>query len=155
MVETQSAIADSPPIVWTAKKLADAARQFEKHRTGRTPKSVTAVMVDGSLVITLRETLSPTEQEMAKTWDGADQLQKSHRRRFRTSWGSLRREVEDITGIAVRAATSEVAARTGTVVLVFRLASNVGISTWSESQNEPTSIDRSYVNGEPALGGEG
>ncbi|MBC7815841.1 MAG: DUF2294 family protein [Planctomycetaceae bacterium] len=144
-----------PSEIWAAKRLAELARQFEKHRTGRTPASVTAVLVDDSLVITLRGELSTAEQELAKTPEGAAQVRESHRQLFLTTSGSLRQEIEVITGVAVLEATSEVATHTGTVVLVFLLAASVAASTWSESTSEPASPDQSSVNGEPALGGEG
>ena len=154
--ESTSETTPSPPSdIWAAKQLAEVARQFEKHRTGRTPESVTAVLVDDSLVITLRGVLSSAEKEMAKTPVGAAQVREFHRQLFLTSCGSLRQEIEVITGVAVREATSEVATHTGTVVLVFLLAASVGASTWSESmKSESTSRDPSCRNGEPALGGE-
>src|SRR6185295_32641 len=107
--------------IWAAKRLADAARRFETHRTGRSPESVTAVLVDDSLVITLRGMLATTEKESAKTPVGAAKVREFHRQLFLTSCDPLRQQIETITGVAVLEATSEVATLTGTVVLVFLL----------------------------------
>ena len=114
-----------------AKQAACAACEFEKQRTGRTPQSVTAVLCDDSLVITLRGVLSPAEKDLAKSPAGAAQVQEFHRQLFINTCDSLRREIEKITGVVVREATSEVATETGTVVQVFLLAANVAPGTWS------------------------
>ena len=42
-----------------AQQIAQAAIAFEKGRTGHTPKSVTVVMSDNTLMITLHGALSP------------------------------------------------------------------------------------------------
>ena len=52
-IETPSERAELPSEIGAAKQLADVVRQFEKERTGRMPESVTAELVDVSLVITL------------------------------------------------------------------------------------------------------
>lgn len=155
MVETVLEIANPTAEIWAAKQLANVARQFEAHRTGREPESVTAVLLDDSLVITLREALSSAEQEAAKTPVGAAQVRESHRQHFLTSSDSLRHEIEAITGVAVLEATSEVTTLTGTVVLVFLLAASVAASTWSESKSESTSLDSSGSKVKPDEGGEG
>ena len=154
MAESPSEKADPPSEMWAAKRLADVARQFEKHRTGRTPESVTVVLVDDSLVITLRGVLSLAEKDLAKTPVGAAQVRELHRQLFLTACDSLRQEIETIIGVAVLEATSEVATHTGTVVYVVLLAAGVAASTWSESTSEVISLDPSRGKEDPVLGGE-
>jgi uncharacterized protein YbcI len=154
--DSASEVTSLPPSeIWAAKKLADVARQFEKHRTGRTPESVTAVLVDDSLMITLRGVLSAAEREMAKTPVGAAQVREFHRQLFVTSCSSLLQEIEGIIGVAVLEATSEVATHTGTVVLVFLLAESVTASTWSEPTSVSTSLGSTGGSEKLDLGGEG
>ena len=51
-----------------AQQIAQAAIAFEQRRTGNhVPKSVTVVLSEGTLVITLHEALSPAEKSMAKS----------------------------------------------------------------------------------------
>lgn len=147
---------ESTSEIWVAKKLAETASQFETHRTGRVPNSVTAVLIDDTLVITLRGTLSSTETELAKTPIGAAHVREQHRQLFLTSCPALRQEIEVITGVGVLEATSEVATHTGTVVLVFLLAGNVTASTWSETKTkvEPVSVGSPSSSTKPELGGE-
>lgn len=116
-----------------AKQVALAACDFEHQRTGHAPKYVTAVLTDHTLVITLCGMLSPVEMDLAKGPAGAAQVQEFHRQLFINACGLLRREIEKITGVHVRDATSEVTTETGTVVQVFLLADSVTAGTWSGS----------------------
>jgi uncharacterized protein YbcI len=123
-----------------AKRIARAAIAFEQQRTGHVPRSATVVLSDDTLVITLHGALSPAEQALAKTPEGITQLQEFHRELFANASGSLRQEIERITGVEVREATAEVEPATGTVVKVltsgtvvqvFLLADSVGMETWN------------------------
>jgi uncharacterized protein YbcI len=126
-----------------AQQIAQAAIAFEQRRTGNhVPKSVTVVLSEGTLVITLHEALSPAERALAKSPAGAAQMQEFHRQLFANSSDSLRQEIKRITGMEVREATAEIeptsgavvqAFTTGTVVQVFLLAGNSATETWSES----------------------
>src|SRR6478609_7084802 len=103
----------------TAQQIAQAASVFERRRTGHAPKSVTVVLSEDTLVITLHAALSPAEQALAKTPAGAAQVQEFHRQLFTNSSDALRKDIKRITGVEVREATSEVESTTGTVVAVF------------------------------------
>jgi uncharacterized protein YbcI len=127
-----------------AQQIAQAAIAFEQRRTGsHAPKSVTVVLSEGTLVITLHEALSPAERELAKTPAGAAQMQEFHRQLFASSSDALRQEINRITGMQVREATAEIepasgavvqAFTTGTVVQVFLLGGNTPTETWSGNQ---------------------
>jgi uncharacterized protein YbcI len=125
-----------------AEQIAQAAIAFEKKRTGHAPKSVTVVMSDNTLMITLHGALSPAEVALAQSPAGAAQVQEFHRQLFTSVAHSLREEIKRITGVEVREATAEVepttgtvvqAFTTGTVVQVFLLACDVPSETWSGS----------------------
>jgi uncharacterized protein YbcI len=124
------------------QQIAQAALAFEKHRTGHAPKSVTVILSENTLVITLHGALSPAEKALAKTPAGAAQVQDFHRQLFLNSAAPLRQEIKRITGVEVREATAEGEAATGnvvqaftsgTVVQVFLLAGNVPGESWSEN----------------------
>src|SRR5580692_3815523 len=91
-----------------AKQIAQAAIAFEKRRTGHTPKSVTVVMSDNTLMITLHGALSPAERALAKSPAGAAQVQDFHRQLFSSAAASLREEIKRITGVEVREAVAEI-----------------------------------------------
>jgi uncharacterized protein YbcI len=125
-----------------AQQIAQAAIAFEHRRTGHRPKSVTVVMSDNTLMITLHGALSPAEKALAKSPAGAAQVQDFHRQLFTSAADSLRQEIKRITGVEVREAVAEVepttgtvvqAFTTGTVVQVFLLACDIPSETWSGS----------------------
>ena len=102
-----------------AQQVAQAASDFQRQRTGHLPKAVTAVLSEDTLVITLHGALSPAEAALAKTAEGAAQVQDFHRQLFANSCEPLRQEIKRITGVAVREAGAEVETSTGTVVQIF------------------------------------
>jgi len=131
-----------------ARQIAQAASVFEQQRTGNTPKSVSVVLSDTTLVITLHGALSEAERTLAKSPEGAAQIQDFHRQLFANASESLRQEIKRITGVDVREATAEVEPTTGTVVGVFTtgttvqvylLAHAVPAESWSGSEPDDQS----------------
>lgn len=125
-----------------AQQIAQTASAFEQQRTGHAPKSVTVVLSDDTLVITLHGALTPAEKALARSSAGAAKVQEFHRQLFNNSADELRRKIKGITGVEVTEATSEVETESGTVVRVFTtgkvvqvflLAQSVPTETWSGS----------------------
>src|SRR4051812_16851915 len=103
-----------------AQQIAQAAIAFEQRRTGNhVAKSVSVVLSEGTLVITLHEALSPAERALAKSPAGAAQLQEFHRQLFASASDTLRQEIKQITGMEVREAVAEVETSSGAVVQAF------------------------------------
>ena len=115
------------PNLTMAQQIAQAASAFEQQRTGHVPKSVTVVLSDDTLVVTLHGALSPAETALAKSPAGAAQVQDFHRQLFANASDSLRQEIKRITGVEVREATAEVEPTTGTVVGVFTTGTTVQV----------------------------
>jgi uncharacterized protein YbcI len=127
------------PTSTMAQQISQAASALHRQRTGHIPKSVAVVLGEDTLVITLHEALSPAEKNLAKSSDGAAQVQEFHRQLFANDSDSLRQEIKRITGVEVREAVAEVETTTGcvvqvfttgTMVQVFRLANGVPSDTW-------------------------
>ncbi len=123
-----------------AQQIAEAALAFHQKRTGHTPSSVTVVLGEDTVVITLHGALSPAEQVLAQSQVGAAQVREFHRELFINSAATLREEIKRITGVEVREAVAEVEPTIGSVVQVFttgamvqmfQLAKNVPTDTWS------------------------
>jgi uncharacterized protein YbcI len=126
-----------------AQHVARAARDFQQQRTGHAPKAVTVVLSEGTLVVTLHEVLTLAELALARTPEGANQVREFHRELFHSSVGSLRAEIERITGVPVREAAAEVETTTGavvhvftsgTMVQVFQLAGGLSAESWNGSK---------------------
>jgi uncharacterized protein YbcI len=130
-----------------AQQIAQAAMAFQQERTGHAPDSVTVVLNEDTLVVTLHGALTKAEKTLAKSPEGATQVQEFHRQLFSNSSEPLRREIKKITGVDVREATAEIetstgavvqAFTTGTMVQVFLLAQKVAPGTWTEGgSNDP------------------
>lgn len=124
-----------------AQQVARAAIAFQTQMTGHTPRAVSVVLSEGTLVITLHEALSPAEKALAqKSPAGAAQVQEFHRELFANACDTLRGEITRITGVEVRQAAAEVEFTTGSVVQVFTsgttvqvflLAQNVPADSWT------------------------
>jgi uncharacterized protein YbcI len=110
-----------------AEEVAQAAVAFERQRTGHAPESVTVVLSDATVVITLHGALTPVEMALAKKPAGAAQVQEFHRQLFASASEPLRREITRITGVEVRDAVAEVETTTGTVVGVFTTGTMVQV----------------------------
>jgi uncharacterized protein YbcI len=135
-----------------AQQVALAASAFQQQRTGHAPKSVTVVLSGDTLVILVHGALSPAEQALAMSPEGAAQVQEFHRQLFDTSADALRDEIKRITGVEVCEAAAEVQPATGTIVQVFTtdtmvqvflLAHGLSDETWNgKSAADPASETR-------------
>jgi uncharacterized protein YbcI len=102
-----------------AQQIAQAATAFQQQRTGHQPQSVSVVLSGDTLVVTMHGALSPAEQAMAESEDGAAKVREFHRQLFLSASDTLRGEIKRITGLDVREATAEVEPKSGAVVQVF------------------------------------
>lgn len=130
-----------------AEHVAHTVRDFQQQRTGHAPKSVTVVLSEGTLVVTLHDALTVAEKALSQTAEGAAQVREFHRALFQSSVGELRSEIERITGVAVREAAAEVETSTGavvhvfttgTMVQVFQLSGGLSAETWNGSDVAPS-----------------
>ena len=108
-----------------AQQLAQMASVLQQQRTGLAPRAVTAVLSEDTLVVTLHDALTPVEKALARTPEGAAQVQEFHRQLFFSSSESMRQEIKRITGREVREATAEIETATGALVHAFTTGSMV------------------------------
>ena len=121
-----------------AEQIAHAATAFQRQRTGHEPKSVSVVISGETLVVTLNGALSPAEQAMSRSSEGAAKVQEFHRQLFLNASETLRTTIKRITGMDVREVTAEVEPATGTVVQVFSSGTMVQVfllSGWMPSES--------------------
>jgi uncharacterized protein YbcI len=110
-----------------AQQIAEAATALQQQRTGHAPKSVSVVLSGDTLVVTLHGALSPAEQAMAQSPEGAAKVQEFHRQLFFSAADKLRQEIKRITGVEVREASAEVEPTSGVVVQVFSTGTMVQV----------------------------
>lgn len=123
-----------------ARQIAEAVGEFELRTGSYLPKSMSVMLSDRTLVITLHDALSPIEHTLAQSSSGADRLEEFHRALFANNPGSLRQEIKRITGMEVCEAATELepaagsvvkVSTSGTVVHVILLEGSVPLDTWS------------------------
>lgn len=102
-----------------SKQLAQIALSMQAERTGHTPKAVTVVASDETVVLTLHEALTPAEKILASTETGAAKVEQYHRALFAVSCDELRKEIQRLTGRKVREAAVVVEPATGAIVHAF------------------------------------
>lgn len=110
-----------------SKELADIALTMQSERTGHTPKAVTVVASDETVVVTLHEALTPAEKILARTEAGASKVEDYHRALFAVSCDELRREIQRLTGRKVREAAVVVEPASGAIVHAFTSGTMVQI----------------------------
>jgi uncharacterized protein YbcI len=102
-----------------AEQIAQAATELQQQRTGHQPKSVSVALGGDTVVVTLHGALSPAEQAMAQSPEGAAKVQEFHRQLFLNASDALRQEIKQITGMDVLERSAEVDPTCGPVVEVF------------------------------------
>jgi uncharacterized protein YbcI len=100
-------------------QLAQMASRFQEQRTGRRPTAATAVLSEDTLVVTLQGALTPAEQALSQSPQGAAQVQEFHRQLFAGSATEMRQEISKLTGRRVKEVAAELDPATGSVVHAF------------------------------------
>lgn len=132
-----------------SKELAQIAMTMQSERTGHTPKAVTVVASDETVVLTLHEALTPAEKILAHTETGAAKVEQYHRALFAVSCDELRKEIQRLTGRKVREAAVVVEPATGAIVHAFTSGTVVQIF-----QLEPHGVVTHVSAGIPSDGSE-
>jgi uncharacterized protein YbcI len=102
-----------------AEQIARVATESQQRRTGHGPNSVRVILSGDTLVVTLHGALSPAEQAMSQSLEGAAKVQEFHRQLFQSASETLREDIRRITGMDVREAAAEVEPASGAVVQVL------------------------------------
>jgi uncharacterized protein YbcI len=108
-------------------ELASMASALQLKRTGHLPKSVTVVLGEDTLVVTLDGALTPAEQALTRTPEGSTKVQEFHRQLFANSNDEMCREITRITGRQIRESAAEVNNSDGTALRTFPTGSMVQI----------------------------
>jgi uncharacterized protein YbcI len=133
------------PLTMTAQ-VAHTVRDFQQQRTGHTPKSVTVVLSEGVMLVTLHEALTPAEIILCQTDKGLARLRDFHRDSIRASLGPLGTEIERIAGVALQEVVADIEPATGdivhifttgTLLQVFKLTGCLSAETWVGSERDP------------------
>ena len=109
------------------QQVARVAGELQQKRTGVAPTAVSAMLSGNTLVVTLDDALTPAEQALSRTTQGAAQVQEFHRQLFASSSTSIRERIKTITGRDVREATAEIETETGAIAHAFKSGAMVQV----------------------------
>ncbi len=124
------------------QQLAEMASTQQQQRTGIAPTSVSAILSEDTLVVTLHDVLTPAEKALASTAAGAAQVHEFHRQLFATSSEPMRQEIKEITGREVREGAVEIEAAPGAVVHAFTAGAMVQVFLLTPKAGPGTGTDR-------------
>ncbi len=102
-----------------SRELAAIALSMQAERTGHSPKAVTVVASDDTVVVTMHEALTPAEKLLARDAAGASKVEDYHRALFAVSCEALRQEIQRLSGRHVREAAVVLEPATGAIVHAF------------------------------------
>ena len=109
------------------QQVARVAGELQQKRTGVAPTAVSAILSRNTLVVTLDDALTPAEQALLRTPQGAAQVQEFHRQLFASSSRSIRKRIKTITGRDVREATAEIETEAGAIAHAFKSGAMVQV----------------------------
>lgn len=122
-----------------AEQLAAVIEKYQLERTGHAPTSVSVILGEDTLVVTLRDALTKAERTLAQTPEGAAQVQEFHRKLFASSEDQLCAEILRITGRKVQESAAEIQPDTGTVVHAFTTGAMVQMFMLTKEEPPPLS----------------
>jgi uncharacterized protein YbcI len=111
------AMTETKPTI--AQEIAQAAIAFQQESTGIAPESVTVLLGEKTLVVTMQDALSPAEKQMASSPEGAARVNEFHQRLFQTSAPALHNELQRILGVEISESSIGMEPTAGRFVEVF------------------------------------
>jgi len=151
--QTMQNEAHHPPQMM-AEEIARASTAFQQERTGHEPQSVSVVLGGDTVVVTMHGALSPAEQAMGQSAEGAAKVREFHRQLFLADAETIRQKIKRITGMEVRELSADVDPKCGAVIHVFTSGTMVQVFLLSgkvPSGSFNAQIGRTDVSGHNAM----
>ena len=106
-------------------KISEAMIKFEKEFMGRGPRETDTIIIKDAIFVRLKGVLTPAEEQLAKTSDGAYLIKKTRVKLLEGAKALLRKIILDITGCELKSLNSDISTKTGERVIVFILEQNL------------------------------
>ena len=106
-------------------KISEAMIKFEKEFMGRGPMETDTFIVKDAVMIRLKGVLTPAEEQLAQTFEGALLIKKTRVQLLEGARALLRNIILDITGCKTKSLHSDISTKTGERVIVFILDQNL------------------------------
>lgn len=106
-------------------QISEAIIRFEKEYMGRGPMETKTYIIKDMIFIRLKGVLTPAEEQLAKTADGAELIKKTRIQLLEGARLLLENIISDITGYQVKSLHTDISTKTGERVIIFILYKNL------------------------------
>lgn len=106
-------------------KISEAIIKFEKEYMGRGPMETKTYILKDIVFIRLKGVLTPAEEHLAKTTEGADLIKRTRVQLLEGARNLLENIILDITGCQIKSLHTDISTKTGERVIIFTLARNL------------------------------
>ena len=106
-------------------QISEAMIKFEKEFMGRGPRETDTIIIKDAILIRLKGVLTPAEEQLAKTSEGAYLIKKIRVQLLEGAKFLLGQIIIDITGCKIKSLNSDISTKTGERVIVFILDQNL------------------------------
>lgn len=106
-------------------RISEAMIKFEKEFMGRGPKETVTYIIKDIIFVRLKGVLTPAEEQLAKTSEGADLIKKTRVQLLEGARVLLRNIIIDIADCKIISLHSDISTRTGERVIIFTLDQNL------------------------------
>jgi len=102
-------------------RISEAIIKFEKDYMGRGPTETKAYIIKDMVLVRLKGVLTPAEEQLAKSPEGADLIKKTRVRLLESARLLLETMVVEISGCQVQSLHTDISTKTGERVIIFTL----------------------------------
>lgn len=106
-------------------KISEAIIKFEKDYMGRGPTETKTYIIKDMVLVRLKGVLTPAEEQLAKSPEGADLIKKTRVRLLESARILLETMVSEISGCQVQSLHTDISTKTGERVIIFTLDENL------------------------------
>ncbi len=106
-------------------KISEAVIKFEKEFMGRGPQETVSFIIKDAILIRLKGVLTPAEEQLAKTADGAKLIKETRAQLLEGARDLRSKIIFDITGCKTKSMHSDICTSTGEKIIVFILDQNL------------------------------
>ena len=106
-------------------KISEAIIKFEKEYMGRGPMETKTYILNDIVFIRLKGVLTPAEEQLAKTVEGADLIKRTRVQLLEGARNLLENIILDITDCQIKSLHTDISTKTGERVIIFTLAQNL------------------------------
>ncbi|MCK5581616.1 MAG: DUF2294 domain-containing protein [Candidatus Omnitrophica bacterium] len=102
-------------------QIGEAIIKFEKEYMGRGPRETRTLIIGDVVFVRLKGVLTPAEEQLAKTVEGADLIKKTRVQLLEGARVLLENIISDITLCQIKSLHSDISTKTGERVIIFTL----------------------------------